>query len=40
MPESHLRRLAGAGFNEIQMALRFDVSREAMHYRLVDLGLA
>ena len=39
MPEKHVRRLAGDGLNEIQMALRFDVSREAMRHRLTYLGL-
>jgi Zn-dependent peptidase ImmA (M78 family) len=39
MPESAVRRFAERGLTELQMALRFDVSREAMHNRLTDLGL-
>jgi Zn-dependent peptidase ImmA (M78 family) len=39
MPEDEVRRLHGQGKTEIEMALYFDVSREAMHYRLRNLGL-
>jgi Zn-dependent peptidase ImmA (M78 family) len=40
MPEDEVKRLHGQGKTEIEMALYFDVSREAMHYRLRNLGLA
>jgi Zn-dependent peptidase ImmA (M78 family) len=39
MPASEVRRLADEGLTEVQMALRFDVSVEAMRYRLKNLGL-
>jgi len=39
MPEEHVRRLRKEGLGELQLAMRFDVSREAMHYRLDNLGL-
>jgi Zn-dependent peptidase ImmA (M78 family) len=40
MPESEVRRLWNEGLSPIQMTVRFDVSREAMDYRLKNLGLA
>jgi len=40
MPEDHVKRLHREGLSDVQMALRFDVSREAMEYRLKNLGLA
>jgi Zn-dependent peptidase ImmA (M78 family) len=39
MPVEHVRRLAVEGMRDVQMAIRFDVSLEAMQYRLRDLGL-
>jgi Zn-dependent peptidase ImmA (M78 family) len=39
MPEAEVKRLASEQRNEVQLALAFDVSREAMHYRLTNLGL-
>jgi Zn-dependent peptidase ImmA (M78 family) len=40
MPAEHVRRLADEGLRDVQMAIRFDVSLEAMQYRLRNLGLA
>lgn len=39
MPEQDVRRFHGKSFSEVAMGIRFDVSREAMHYRLKNLGL-
>jgi Zn-dependent peptidase ImmA (M78 family) len=39
MPAHHVRRLAAEGLTDLQIALRFDVSLEAMQYRLQHLGL-
>lgn len=39
MPEADVRRLAKTGKTEIELAWRFDVSREAMHYRALNLGI-
>lgn len=39
MPEHHVRRLHRSGMSDLEMALRFDVSREAMQYRLQGLQL-
>jgi Zn-dependent peptidase ImmA (M78 family) len=39
MPEEQVRRFHRQGYSDIGMALRFDVSREAMGYRLRNLGL-
>jgi len=39
MPEHHVRRFHDEGLSELQMALRFDVSRDAMGFRLKNLGL-
>jgi Zn-dependent peptidase ImmA (M78 family) len=39
MPESEVHRLHKAGATEYEMALFFDVSREALSYRLKNLGL-
>jgi Zn-dependent peptidase ImmA (M78 family) len=39
MPAKYVRRLAEEGLSDLQMALRFDVSLEAMQYRLHHLGL-
>lgn len=39
MPEKHVRRLHQAGLLDFEMALRFDVSAEAMQFRLKNLGL-
>lgn len=40
MPAADLRRVARSLRHEVELAWRFDVSREAMHYRLLRLGLA
>ena len=40
MPEAEVRRLQRKGFTDLTMALRFDVSREAMQWRLRNLRLA
>jgi Zn-dependent peptidase ImmA (M78 family) len=40
MPEEDVRRFEREGLNDIEMAIRFDVSREAMQYRLKNLGIA
>lgn len=39
MPDEHVRRFHAEGLSDIQMALRFDVSRDAMTFRLLNLGL-
>jgi Zn-dependent peptidase ImmA (M78 family) len=39
MPAKEVRQLAEEGLSDVQMALRFDVSLEAMQYRLQNLGL-
>lgn len=39
MPEREVRRYAGQGLNDIQLALQFGVSREAMQIRLQNLGI-
>jgi Zn-dependent peptidase ImmA (M78 family) len=39
MPEKDVRSLAELKLTDVQMALRFDVSLEAMQYRLQNLGL-
>jgi Zn-dependent peptidase ImmA (M78 family) len=40
MPERSVRELKRQrGLGEVELAVVFDVSREAMHYRLKDLGL-
>ena len=40
MPETEVRRFRRHGLPDYEMAVRFDVTREAMHYRLVSLGFA
>lgn len=39
MPESEVRSFALAGMSDLEMAIRFRVSREAMQFRLKNLGL-
>lgn len=39
MPDREVRRLHRKRFSDLAMAVRFDVSREAMQYRLKNLGL-
>ncbi len=39
MPESEVRAAHRAGLDDLDMAIRFGVSREAMQYRLRNLGL-
>jgi Zn-dependent peptidase ImmA (M78 family) len=39
MPRKQVERMKKDGLREIEMAVRFGVSREAMHLRLVNLGL-
>jgi Zn-dependent peptidase ImmA (M78 family) len=39
MPASNVRQLAAEGLSDLQMASRFDVSLEAMQYRLQNLGI-
>jgi Zn-dependent peptidase ImmA (M78 family) len=39
MPAADVRRLAGDGLSDLQMSHRFDVSLEAMQYRLQKLGI-
>lgn len=39
MPETDVRRLSEMGFDDLEMSIRFKVSREAMQYRLKNLGL-
>lgn len=40
MPEKEVSRLRRDGLEDYEMALLFDVSQEAMHYRLVNLRMA
>jgi Zn-dependent peptidase ImmA (M78 family) len=40
MPEKEVKRLRSQGYGELDMALYFDVSREAMHNRLKNLHLS
>jgi Zn-dependent peptidase ImmA (M78 family) len=40
MPEDEVRACAGKGLDDLEMALQFRVSREAMQFRLKNLGLA
>jgi Zn-dependent peptidase ImmA (M78 family) len=40
MPEAEVRRLVKSGKSELELAQYFDVSREAMQYRLQNLRLA
>jgi Zn-dependent peptidase ImmA (M78 family) len=40
MPEQDLRRMLSLGRNDIQLAIEFQVSREAMQFRLKNLHLA
>lgn len=40
MPEDHVRRFHERGMNDLEMSLRFSVSREAIVNRLKNLGLA
>ena len=39
MPEPEVRAFADLGLDDLEMALRFRVSREAMQFRLKNLGL-
>lgn len=39
MPESEVRTLASLGMTDLEMAIRFKVSREAMQFRLKNLSL-
>lgn len=39
MPEYEVKQHKRAGNDEVELAYLFDVSREAMHYRLDNLGL-
>jgi Zn-dependent peptidase ImmA (M78 family) len=39
MPEDDVRRLVKMGLDDLEMSIRFRVSREAMQYRLKNLGL-
>lgn len=39
MPEAETKAFHRAKMSEVEMALRFDVSRDAMHFRLVNLNL-
>lgn len=39
MPEVTIRALDAQGLNDIEMAIQFKVSREAMQFRLKNLGL-
>lgn len=39
MPESEVLRMHGEGMFDWEMAIRFDVSREALQFRLRDLNL-
>lgn len=39
MPRKRVERMKKDGLKEIEMAVRFGVSREAMHLRLVNLDL-
>ncbi|HEX3608184.1 MAG TPA: ImmA/IrrE family metallo-endopeptidase [Solirubrobacterales bacterium] len=39
MPEDEVRSFAETGMGDLEMAIRFKVSREAMQFRLKNLGL-
>lgn len=39
MPEDEVRTLSELGMDDLEMALRFKVSRQAMQFRLKNLGL-
>jgi Zn-dependent peptidase ImmA (M78 family) len=39
MPDEDVKRLAKEGLGDLEMSIRFGVSREAMHFRLKNLGL-
>jgi len=39
MPEKEVRQLVQSGMSDLEMAIRFKVSREAMQFRLKNLGL-
>lgn len=39
MPEDEVKSLCAAGMSDLEMAIRFKVSREAMQFRLKNLGL-
>jgi Zn-dependent peptidase ImmA (M78 family) len=39
MPEGEVRRMHSEGMVDWEMAIRFAVSREAIQFRLKDLGL-
>ncbi len=39
MPEQDVRRLTKEGLGDLEMSIRFGVSREAMHFRLKNLGM-
>jgi len=39
MPDGDVMRLAKEGLGDLEMSIRFGVSREAMHFRLRNLGL-
>jgi Zn-dependent peptidase ImmA (M78 family) len=40
MPEREVRRIVAEGASDIEMTLRFAVSREAINFRLKNLGIA
>jgi|HubBroStandDraft_2_1064218.scaffolds.fasta_scaffold160157_2 Zn-dependent peptidase ImmA (M78 family) len=40
MPEDEVRRCSKGGFSDLEMAIRFGVSRAAMQFRLKNLNLA
>lgn len=40
MPEDEVKTFAELGLDDLEMSLRFKVSREAMKFRLINLGLA
>jgi Zn-dependent peptidase ImmA (M78 family) len=39
MPEREVKKLAQSGMSDLEMAIHFKVSREAMQFRLKNLGL-
>lgn len=39
MPEAEVRSVSKIGFSDLEMAIRFGVSRAAMQYRLKNLGI-
>jgi Zn-dependent peptidase ImmA (M78 family) len=39
MPEADVRRMTAAGLSDLDMALRFQVSREALQFRLANIFL-